>query len=423
MSTRWAAATAVTFSGDNLPPKQVSCIATISWNSLAMALLCYMWVGLLSLGFVNSENTTLVEETCHQEPWQPGPWGALLEDWATSEPVYSERHGRIMALPPTKGYYVTERIDGPLTPPPPPPGPPDNYPPPGRPGPPGPPGPPPPGPKPPGPGGPPGPMRTPLAPHNYNEWSPPSGGKIVNRPNSYDTFRPSYPMAGHRPPRPAADRVDEPPRKQVSETDLYLLGAIEKLVYRVDLMEKRLRRMEENVHYLVAGADAEPEPCPGNFSRTGAGCFHWSAEALDWKGANLACRRLKAVLLELPEPNGKRQLVSAILADKERKGNDFWTGGLNPGLLWIWAHSARPVEGNSSSEASGASAIPGEGRCLALVQDAALGAYRLRGRDCALRHRFVCQKEEDKEKLANEIERAARKLKSIEGTAGGRRLD
>lgn len=39
----------------------------------------------------------------------------------------------------------------------------------------------------------------------------------------------------------------------VSETDLYLLGAIEKLVYRVDFMEKRLRRVEEMVYYVMAG--------------------------------------------------------------------------------------------------------------------------------------------------------------------------
>lgn len=55
------------------------------------------------------------------------------------------------------------------------------------------------------------------------------------------------------------DRVDEPAKKEVTETDLYLLGAIEKLVYRVDIMEKRLRKMEESMHYLIAG----PEKTPG----------------------------------------------------------------------------------------------------------------------------------------------------------------
>lgn len=41
--------------------------------------------------------------------------------------------------------------------------------------------------------------------------------------------------------------------QEVSETDLYLLSAIEKLVYRVDYMEKRLRKTEQLVYYLMAG--------------------------------------------------------------------------------------------------------------------------------------------------------------------------
>lgn len=56
-----------------------------------------------------------------------------------------------------------------------------------------------------------------------------SPGKVVNNQNE----RPS----GH----------------QVSETDLYLLGAIEKLVYRADFMEKRLQRVEEMLYFMMAG--------------------------------------------------------------------------------------------------------------------------------------------------------------------------
>lgn len=87
-------------------------------------------------------------------------------------------------------------------------------------------------------------------------------------------------------------------------------------------------------------------------------------------------------------------------------GVDFWTGGLNPGLLWIWSHSARPVLGNSTS-----AAVPGDGRCLAWVHDAARNHYVYRGQDCALRHRYICEKEEDPEKLSNEVERIARSLR------------
>lgn len=40
---------------------------------------------------------------------------------------------------------------------------------------------------------------------------------------------------------------------EVTETDLYLLSAIEKLVYRVDYMERRLHKTEQLVYYLMAG--------------------------------------------------------------------------------------------------------------------------------------------------------------------------
>lgn len=66
-----------------------------------------------------------------------------------------------------------------------------------------------------------------------------SGGKIVTN---------THPNNSYRPPAAA-----KPPPRQVSETDLYLLGAIEKLVYKVDFMEKRLRRVEEMLYYVMAG--------------------------------------------------------------------------------------------------------------------------------------------------------------------------
>jgi hypothetical protein len=53
---------------------------------------------------------------------------------------------------------------------------------------------------------------------------------------------------------------DKPPvggNKEVTETDLYLLGAIEKLVYRVDFMEKRLRRMEDLLYHIMASGNKD----------------------------------------------------------------------------------------------------------------------------------------------------------------------
>lgn len=49
------------------------------------------------------------------------------------------------------------------------------------------------------------------------------------------------------------ERISQTPPSEISETDLYLLGAIEKLVYRVDYLEKRLRKNEQIVYYLMSG--------------------------------------------------------------------------------------------------------------------------------------------------------------------------
>lgn len=46
---------------------------------------------------------------------------------------------------------------------------------------------------------------------------------------------------------------------------MYLLGAIEKLVYRVDFLEKRLKRTEELVYYLMEGAGNKQEGECGTF--------------------------------------------------------------------------------------------------------------------------------------------------------------
>lgn len=125
----------------------------------------------------------------------------------------------------------------------------------------------------------------------------------------------------------------------------------------------------------------------------GEACYHFSAEPADWKAASLACRALRAHLLELESAAERLAVGAALRADERLRGAAAWTGGLNPGLLWIWAHSARPVADNHS-------AVPGAGRCLALAPAATADDYALEGRECALRHRFVCEREPDR---ANEI--------------------
>ncbi|CAH2099385.1 unnamed protein product [Euphydryas editha] len=434
---------------------------------------------------VSSENSTVADVDTSDTCEAFGPWSQALEDWATSP--HSDRHGRIMVLPPAKGYYVTERIDTPYLSPPPPPQmshtpsseytsqnqwsipvndsympqnqgyvppnqsnipPNQNYIPPNQ------------GYVPPNQSNiPPNQSYMPqnqghippnqsqfahkkglpppkkshqtqnngpslLTPQSYKEWevnSPPGAGKIVNKPpNPYkDKVKPNYPV----------DRVDDPPRKQVTETDLYLLSAIEKLVYRADTMEKRLRKLEDSLYELLAVADNKPEPCASSFVRVGAACYSWGAAA-DWKRAALACRALGAALAELLDRRQRRALLAKLLADKTLKGDDFWTGGLNPGLLWIWSNSARPVtlddnnnntNTNGNNNSTNSANIPGEGRCLSLVYDAARHSYALRGRDCAAPLRYICQASDDRAAVANDIERAARALRALRARPGGRR--
>lgn len=122
--------------------------------------------------------------------------------------------------------------------------------------------------------------------------------------------------------------------REVSETDLYLLGAIEKLVYRVDYMEKRLKRTEQLVYYLMAGnkQQHEAEPCPSDFTKVGENCYHFgSSERVDWKTASTNCKSLGASLAEFDKIEKFQDVIAAILSNQTHRGHDFWIGGLNPG--------------------------------------------------------------------------------------------
>lgn len=74
-------------------------------------------------------------------------------------------------------------------------------------------------------------------------------------------------------------------------------------------------------------------------------------------------------------------------------GYDYWTGGLNPGLLWIWANSARPVVPKDSTRPE--DQVTGSGRCLRLTPNAASKVYMYSGAECSNRHRYVCKHEEN----------------------------
>lgn len=66
-------------------------------------------------------------------------------------------------------------------------------------------------------------------------------------------------------------RISQNGPSEVTETDLYLLGAIEKLVYRVDYMEKRLLKSEQLIYYLMAGNNQNRKEIDGKCE-----CAKWT---------------------------------------------------------------------------------------------------------------------------------------------------
>lgn len=162
---------------------------------------------------------------------------------------------------------------------------------------------------------------------------PPVSGVVAKVSNPNNQNKPNYPQS-LRQQFGNANGFNSP--REVSETDLYLLGAIEKLVYRVDYMEKRLKRTEQLVYYLMQGNKQKPEadPCPTNFSRVGEDCFHFAVQnASDWKTANLYCKSLGANLAEFEKISKFQDVIAYILNNQAFRGHDFWLGALNPGLF------------------------------------------------------------------------------------------
>ncbi|CAK9819013.1 C-type lectin domain family 4 member A [Anthophora quadrimaculata] len=200
-----------------------------------------------------------------------------------------------------------------------------------------------------------------------------------------------------------SSKISTPNKREVSETDLYLLGAIEKLVYRVDFLENRLRRAEELLYYVISGNINKKESCPSNYTKIGQNCYHFSSRDFDWKSSASLCRGMGGHLLEFDTKDEKRDLFASLQTNSKLKGKTFWTGGLNPGLLWIWASSAKPVYQNTKQT------VPGDGRCLKLAFNTTSRLYTYQSDDCGARHRYACKLNVDDES-ANKIEKTARML-------------
>lgn len=196
------------------------------------------------------------------------------------------------------------------------------------------------------------------------------------------------------------------------------------------------------------------DPCPHNFTRIGANCYLFGTQSIvNWKTANNICKSYGAHLAELDTLNENSDIVAYLLNHHQLyKGhNNFWLGALNPGLLWIWSSSARPVNPNvnitmiqnqgnkfnatlnkittggstqsagqgtttsttampnaSGGDATASMEIEGNGRCLNLVYNAAKHMYKFHGMDCMSKRQYLCEIHD--KKLSNEISRISKQL-------------
>lgn len=172
------------------------------------------------------------------------------------------------------------------------------------------------------------------------------------------------------------------------------------------------------------------EPCADNFTRVAQNCYMFASMAgreYDWKVASKHCKKMGAVLVEMETIEENQDIIAHIQNEANLQGafwqrhswnthaflagKDFWVGGLNPGLLWIWSNTARPIvaPGSQNNKENPSSAIQGSGRCLRLAYNPALRSYAYKGTDCSVRYSYICEAPE--ETSSNEIQRIGRSRK------------
>jgi hypothetical protein len=175
-------------------------------------------------------------------------------------------------------------------------------------------------------------------------------------------------------------------------------------------------------------------------------CYFFGTDrGLNWKSANTMCKSLGAHLAEFDTTAKYREVVDVILNSASQRGKDFWLGGLNPGLLWIWTNTAKPVNPNFNiSSLSTPTTTPqngtkivnnkenkkketnknkdkenvkdgdppieieGTGRCLRLSYNPSAHKYVYYGQECSIRHNYLCAIVD--KTIDNEIKRIAKDL-------------
>lgn len=254
--------------------------------------------------------------------------------------------------------------------------------------------------------------------------------------------------------RPGSGRLQP---TEISETDLYLLGAIEKLVYRVDYLEKRLKKTDELVLYLMEKQHQQEQasvtqhqnqkPIHGppvvinttqqllnekdsicsdsNSTRIGENCYQIVyTPNTDWQSANALCKSKSSTsqLLEFDSYKEYFDVGLFLKNNKKYKKHNYWLAGLNPGLLWIWSSTAKPVnsfKNELSTESTDAvtvdtkdtnlTEIHGSGRCLSYSFNSTSKNYIYFGQNCNLKMGYLCKVYDLT--VENEISRLAKSLR------------
>lgn len=132
---------------------------------------------------------------------------------------------------------------------------------------------------------------------------------------------------------------------------------------------------------------------------------------------------LNSYLVEFENLSKMEDIIAYLLNHPIHRGKDFWLGGLNPGLLWIWSNSAKPINPNTNLTSvavtnnnynnnlinttkfnlndknneeenrilNNSIEIKGNGRCLRLSYNPVKHSYYYYGQECTSRHHYICE--------------------------------
>lgn len=128
-----------------------------------------------------------------------------------------------------------------------------------------------------------------------------------------------------------------------------------------------------------------------------APCYSISTEPnvrKNWQDASASCKEINAKLAEPKSTDELRKLTDYLRYNRtDQIGGGYWTGGLNPGLMWLW-----PSLGSSLTNIDPAfwlispdAVDTNNGKCLRLSYDRTSQRYALQGSDCQRYLYFVCE--------------------------------